>query len=194
MLANVEWIESCIVHYWALFLSFALFLIIGFKSKWDFFPATPAPGWEHNNVANPATALIPIIDPKEGCELKIVSYKFSEDAHWHDDDLWSSHLQDWSRSGVKIKLVGGRPQEEESKEFLKTFVELGAEVRFLKKPPTRHIVICSDKPLIWIEEYHKENNTAHRVFYNIDPEPNDLVKAHKMFDSLWSRGAPIAAM
>ena len=31
-------------------------------------------------------------------------------------------------------------------------------------------------------------------FYKSDPDDNELMKAHKMFDSLWDKGIPIQAM
>lgn len=189
-------IESCVVSYWALFLSLAVFLLMGVKLNWKFFQPTPASEWITRDDANPASDLIPLIDPliapQEGCKLKVVSYAFSEDAHWHDDDTWNNRLRDWSKNGVEMQLIGGHPHKPRSKEFLEELAKCGnVEVRFLKTPPTRHSVIvsCNDKSFIWIEERHKDDDTAHGIFYKNSPNPDELEKAHRMFNALWDTGA-----
>lgn len=190
----MDLIKLCVVQYWAVFISLALLLIIGFKLNWEFFPHTPTTGWINLGVANPASDLIPLInhiDLQEDCELKVVSYVFSEDAHWREGDPWTDHLSDWSKKGVKMQFIGGYPHKKESEEFLEELVKHGdVEVRFLKTPPTRHSVIvsCGAKSFIWIEEQHKDDDTAHGVFYKNAPDLDELEKAHKMFNSLWERG------
>lgn len=38
-------ITEFLINWWAIILSFIIFLIVGFTIKWNFFPPTPAPGW-----------------------------------------------------------------------------------------------------------------------------------------------------
>lgn len=191
----VDFIKLFVIHWWALILSLVLFLIIGFKLNWNFFQPNPARGWITLDKAKPASDLIPIIDPimdtQKDCKLKVLSYAFSEDAHWKKGDIWTSHLLDWSKNGVEMKLIGGNPQKPESKEFLEELTKHdNVEVRFLKNPPIRHnvIVSCDDKSLIWIEERHKDGDTAHGIFYKISPDHDELEKAHRMFNTLWNVG------
>lgn len=195
MATTAHLIESCVVSYWAFFLSLAVFLIMGVKLNWKFFQPTPASGWITRDGAKPASDLIPLIDPlidpQEDCKLKVVSYAFSEDAHWHDNDTWTSHLRDWSKNGVEMQLIGGYPKEPSSKKFLEELEKHdNVEVRFLKAPPTRHSVIvsCNDKSFIWIEERHKDDDTAHGIFYKSSPDLDELEKAHRMFNTLWGAG------
>ena len=193
---TMDLIKSFVVCNWALLVSLMLLLIIGFKLNWKFFSPTPAPGWTHFNVANPASDLVPLIDPiidsQEACDLKVVSYVFSEDAHWRDGDPWTDRLYGWAKKGVKMQFIGGYPYKKESNEFLEKLVKLGdVKVKFLETPPTCHSVIvsCGDKSFIWIEEKHKDDNTAHGIFYKNDPTPDELEKAYRRFDSLWGKGA-----
>lgn len=195
----MDLIKSCVVSYWAFFLSLVVFLIMGFKLDWEFFQPTPARGWITRDDAKPASDLVPLINPlidsQEDCKLKVVSYMFSEDAHWHDNDTWIGHLRDWSKNGVKMQLIGGYPQKSGSKQFLEEVAKYdNVEVRFLKIPPTRHSVIvsCNDKSFIWIEEQHKDDDTAHGIFYKNSPDFNELEKAHRMFNALWDAGTKLS--
>ena len=95
--------------------------------------------------------------------------------------------------GGKIRLVGGRPSEE-NYEGLRVLKSLGAEFRFLDEPPVTHLFACYEKSnegskpieksiFIWLEGHHRDN-IAMAILYSDSPTEEQGELAKMYFDKL----------
>jgi len=130
---------------------------------------------------------------RPGAEVGVVSCSFHPRAHWEPNGEWLSFLKALlEERGVKLRLVGGRPASDEVLRSLRELISLGAEVRLLDKPiKRRHVVYCTNEPLVWYEERHGDEVEARGVYLTLNATEEQLANAKAIFNDYWAKGRPL---
>lgn len=147
-------------------------------------------------TASPRHKLLPVLEKirdrkeedVEKVSVDIIGYKFNYEGY-STNDKWYQTLRDIIVKGGHVRLLGGNPENDET---LKNIKALGADIRFLKPPPTAHLFIYTHelKHFIWFEGEHSDNR-AICVAYTKHPSEQDVSVAMDYFDSLWKTGESI---
>lgn len=144
--------------------------------------------------ASPRHKLLPLlkkIRKKREQDVKkvsvdIIGHEFNYEGY-SKNDTWYKTLEEIIEKGGHIRLIGGKPENDETLENIK---HLNADVHFLTEPPTSHLFIYSheSKPsFIWFEGKHTDKK-ATCVAYTKHPNIHDANVAMKYFDRLWETG------